>query len=318
MRKKKALIFGISGQDGAYLSHFLLSKKYDVIGTTRNKSKKNLFRLHKLQIKHKIKILKGEVTDISFLNKIIKRNIDEIYYLAGESSVTKSFKFPGKSFLSNSMGIINILELVRSKNLRIKIFNACSGQIYGNKKKNFFNINSSIDPQSPYAVSKAAGYWLVKVFRENYNIFCCSGVLFNHESPLRSDEFVTKKIVNGAKLIQKGKSKKLLLGDINVYRDWGWAPEYVKAYWLMLQKKIPRDLIIGSGKTHSLKDFAKEVFKLNKLSTIHIKSDVKKFKRKLDIKGYRADISQTKKNLKWSPKTNFKQIVFKMVNDELF
>ena len=130
------------------------------------------------------------------------------------------------------------------------------------KKKNFFNINSKIDPQSPYGVSKAAGYWFTKIYRENYNMFCCSGILFNHESPLRSNEFVTKKIINVAKQILSNKKKYLLLGDVNIYRDWGWAPEFVKAYWLMLQQKTPTDLIIGNGKVYSLKDFVREVFKI--------------------------------------------------------
>ena len=318
MKKKKALIFGISGQDGAYLSHFLLSKNYDVIGTSRDKSKKNLFRLHRLDIHKKVKVFRGEATDVKFCKKIIKKNISEIYYLAGETSVVKSFKSPGDTLLSNSMGIINILEIAKLNKNQTKVFNACSGQMYGNKRKNFFNINSKIDPQSPYAVSKASGYWFTKIYRENYNMFCCSGILFNHESPLRSDEFVTKKVVNGAKKILNKKSKNLILGDINIYRDWGWTPEYVKAYWLMLQKNIPHDLIIGSGKTNSLKDFVKEVFRLNNISLNKVRVNVKKFKRKLDIKGYKADISKTKKILKWRPKISFKKIVYKMVNDELF
>ena len=318
MKKKNAIIFGISGQDGAYLSHFLLKKNYSVVGTSRNRSKKNFFRLKKLNIQKKVKIYKGVATDIKFCKKIINKKINEIYYLAGESSIIKSFEKPDVSLSSNSMGIINVLETVKLKNRNIKVFNACSGQIYGNKKKNFFNLNSKIDPQSPYAVSKAAGYWLTKIYRENYKIFCCSGILFNHESPLRSDEFVTKKIINTARKILKNKTKSLLLGDVNVYRDWGWTPEYVNAYWLMLQNKKPYDLIIGSGKIHSLKDFVNEVFKLNKISLNKVKTNVKKFKRKLDIKGYRADIKNTVKILKWKPKITFKKIVYKMVNDELF
>ncbi len=186
------------------------------------------------------------------------------------------------------------------------------------QKKNFFNIKSKIDPISPYAVSKAAGYWLTKIYRENYGMFCCSGILFNHESSLRSDEFVTKKIILASKKILKDKKHKLFLGNINVYRDWGWAPDFVQAYWLMLQKNSPADLVIGTGKIYSLKEFLNEVFKLKKLNFNNVKVNVKKFKRRLDIKGYRANISETKKILKWKPKINFKQIVYKMVNDELF
>ena len=318
MKKKNALIFGISGQDGAYLAHFLISKNYNVIGTTRNNKKKNLNRLLKLNIYKKVKIIKGQASDLGFCQKLLKKNIDEVYYLAGESSIVKSFEYPEVSLISNSFGILNILKTAQKLKTKIKIFNACSAQIYGNKKKNFFNIDSKIDPISPYAVSKAAGYWLTKIYRENYGIFCCSGILFNHESPLRSNEFVTKKIILESKKILKNKNHKLFLGNINIYRDWGWTPDFVEAYWLMLQKNSPIDLVIGTGKIYSLRDFLNEVFKLKKLNFKNVKINVKKLKRKLDIKGYRANISKTKKILKWRPKLNFKQIVYKMVNEELF
>ena len=318
MKKKNALIFGVSGQDGAYLAHFLISKNYNVIGTTRNDKKKNLNRLLKLNIYKKVKIIKGQASDLSFCQKLFKKNIDEVYYLAGESSIVKSFEFPEVSLISNSFGILNILKTVQKLKKKIKIFNACSAQIYGNKKRNFFNIDSKIDPISPYAVSKAAGYWLTKIYRENYGIFCCSGILFNHESPLRSNEFVTKKIILESKKILRDKKHKLSLGNINVYRDWGRTPDFVEAYWLMLQKDSPIDLVIGTGKIYSLRDFLNEVFKLKKLNLNNVKINVKKFKRKLDIKGYRANISKTKKILKWKPKMNFKQIVYKMVKEELF
>lgn len=318
MKKKNALIFGISGQDGAYLAHFLISKNYNVIGTTRNNTKKNLNRLLKLNIHKKVKIIKGQASDLGFCQKLFKKNIDEVYYLAGESSIVKSFEYPEVSLISNSFGILNVLKTAQKLKTKIKIFNACSAQIYGNKKKNFFNIDSKIDPISPYAVSKAAGYWLTKIYRENYGIFCCSGILFNHESPLRSNEFVTKKIVLESKKILKNKNHKLFLGNIDIYRDWGWTPDFVQAYWLMLQKDSPIDLVIGTGKIYSLRDFLNEVFKLKKLNFKNVKINVKKLKRKLDIKGYRANISKTKKILKWRPKLNFKQIVFKMVNEELF
>ncbi len=318
MKKKNALIFGVSGQDGAYLAHFLISKNYNVIGTTRNDNKKNLNRLIKLNIYKKVKIIKGQASDLNFCQKLIKKKIDEIYYLAGESSIVKSFEFPEVSLISNSFGILNVLKTVQKFKTKTKVFNACSAQIYGNKKKNFFNIESKVDPISPYAVSKAAGYWLTKIYRENYGIFCCSGILFNHESPLRSNQFVTKKIILGSKKISKNKKHKLFLGNINVYRDWGWTPDFVKAYWLMLQQNSPIDLLIGTGKIYSLRDFLNEVFKLKKLNLSNVKINIERYKRELDIKGYRANISQTKKILKWKPKINFKQIVYKMVNDELF
>ena len=317
-RKKTALIFGVSGQDGAYLSKFLLDKGYHIIGTTRNNSKKNLFRLIRLNIIKKIKIFKGEATNINFCNKIINNKINEIYYLAGDSSVVCSFEHPENSLQSNATGFLNVLNLVKNKHKKIKIFNAASGQFYGNNRKNLYSLKSNIDPQSPYGVAKAVGFWFTKIFREKYNIYCCSGVLFNHESPLRSDAFVTKKIINHCHLIKKRKVKYLYMGDINISRDWGWAPEYVEAMYLMLRQKNPKDLVIGSGKSHSLKSFIFEAFRLLKIPKNRLKANTKKFMRSNDIKSYRSDPRLAKKILNWKAKTSFKQIIRKMICDELF
>ena len=316
--RKTAIIFGVSGQDGAYLSNFLLNKGYQVIGTTRNKTIKNLYRLKRLKILEKIKIIKGDASKKNFCKKLLSSKIHEIYYLAGMSSVTKSYENPELSLNSNVLGLLNILKIIKEKKYKIRLFNAGSGQIYGDNKNYKYNLSSQIDPQSPYGISKAAAYWFVKIYRERYNIFCCTGILFNHESCLRSDEFVTKKIINISKKIRNNKKIILRLGDINIYRDWGWAPEYVEAFWLMLQQKKSQDLILGTGKIHSLKEFVYEVFRLNKINKKNLKHNIKKFNRKLDIRGYRADINQAKKIINWKAKINFKKIIFKMVNDELF
>ena len=316
--KKTAIIFGITGQDGAYLSHFLLQKGYKVIGTTRNKLSKNLYRLKKLKILKRVNILKGVATDLNFCKKILNSKINEIYYLAGDSSVIKSFETPEISLKSNTEGILNILRILKLKKYKTKLFNAGSGQFYGDNKKNFYNIHSKIEPQSPYGVSKAAAYWLIKIYREKYDIYCCSGILFNHESPLRSEEFVTKKIVDTALKIKRKKSIKLRLGNVDIFRDWGWAPDYVKAIWLMMQRNKPRDFIIGSGQTHSLKDFVNEVFKYLDISKKNLKTNVSKYKRKIDLRGYKANIKDTRRILKWEPKLKFKTIVHKMINNELF
>ena len=254
VKTKTAIIFGVSGQDGSYLSHFLIKKGYRIIGVTRNKSSKNLYRLERLNIINKIKIIKGEASNLKFCKKIITNQINEIYFLSGYSSVTGSFVKPDISLKSNVLGLINILETIKNNKYKIKLFNAGSGQFFGDNKKNIYNIKSKLEPQSPYGVSKAASYWLTKIYRENYEIYCCTGILFNHESSLRSKEFVTKKIIDVSKRILKNKNIKLELGNVNIYRDWGWAPEYVEAIWLMLQLKKPCDLIIGSGKIFSLKD----------------------------------------------------------------
>ena len=319
MKKKIALIFGVSGQDGSYLADFLIKKNYSVIGVTRNKSKKNMYRLEKLKIFNKVKIIQGVALDQKFLNKIIKKysSIKEIYYLAGDSSATDSFIYPHKSFESNTTGILNILLTIKKINKKIKVFYAASGQFYGNSKNNYYSEKSVIKPTTPYAVAKAAGYWLVKIFRENYDLYACSGILFNHESPLRSDEFVTKKIINVSKQIKKNNKVKLRMGNIDVYRDWGWAPEYVKAMWLMLQQKQPIDLIIGSGKKYSIRDFVNEVFKKMKIDKKNLITGTNKLIRKIDIQSYRANTTLCKKIIKWKTKITFKKIIHKMINDEL-
>ena len=321
MRKNKikSLIFGISGQDGSYLSHFLLGKGHDIYGTTRNIGKKNLDNLNKLGVLNKIKIIKCDAKNFKIVKKIIKKiKPQEIYYLCGQSSVTKSFTNPAETFKSNTLGLLNILEIVKEINNKIKVFNAVSGQFYENRKNNIYNEKSYIAPQSPYGVSKASSFWLTKIFREWYGIKCCSGILFNHESPLRSNEFVTKKIINHCKLIKKGKLKHLYLGNINIYRDWGWAPEYVEAMYLMLRQKHPKDLVIGSGKRHSLRSFVYEVFRLLNISRSSLKINIKKLMRKRDIRTYKADPKLAKKILKWKAKTSFKQIIYKMVNEQLY
>ena len=319
-KKKTSIIFGISGQDGSYLAHFLLKKNYKVIGVTRNRSKKNLFRLKKLKIINKVKLIKGNAVNLKFLNHLIKKipNIKEIYYLAGDSSVIKSFKRPEISLKSNALGLLNILLSVKNNNNKIKIFNAASGQFFGNNKNNFYNEKSPIDPQSPYGVAKATGYWISKIFRENYNLYSCSGILFNHESPLRSKEFVTKKIIDTSMKIKKNDKLNLYLGNIDIYRDWGWAPEYVEAMYLMLKQKNPIDLVIGSGKRHSLRSFVYEVFRLLKIPKKHLKLNIKKLIRKKDIRSYQADPRLAKKILNWKAKTTFKQIIYKMVKGQLY
>ena len=216
MNKKKAVIFGISGQDGAYLAELLIRKKYSVIGITRNLSEKNLFRLKKLNIHKKIILKKGSAVNIGFVNKIIKKyhNIKEIYYLAGDSSVTNSFLHPDVSLKTNVLGVLNILISIKKINKSIKMFNASSGQFFGIQKNNFFNENSLILPQSPYGISKATSFWFTKIFRETYDMHVCTGILFNHESPLRASEFVTKKIISSLVKISLGLQKKLILGSM--------------------------------------------------------------------------------------------------------
>jgi GDPmannose 4,6-dehydratase len=191
-------------------------------------------------------------------------------------------------------------------------------QIFGNNKSNFYNENSKISPTTPYAVSKASGYWLTKIFRENYNLYSCSGILFNHESVLRDDRFVSKKIINFTKKYKKNNKIKLRMGNLDIYRDWGWAPEYVEAMWLMLQQKKPIDLIIGTGKKHSLREFVNVVFKKMKINKKNLVERSSKLIRKIDINSYRANTNLCKKTIKWEAKISFKEIIYKMLKEEIY
>ena len=278
MNNKLALIFGITGQDGAYLADFLLKKKYKVIGTTRNLSKKNLIRLFKLKIENRVSLLKIKRINHNVIKDLFKKlkKIDEIYYLSGETSPLDSMNNPLETFDSNVNNLVSILEFIKIKKFKTKIFYASSSEIFKNKKPNIFNENSEIGPRTPYAISKAAGFWLIKYYRNNYKVNCCTGILFNHESPLRSKNFVFKKIIEQTQKIKKEKRGKLQLGNIKIKRDIGWAPDYIVAIWKMLQLKKFEDLVIGSGKAYSIEEFLNLVLKylkLNKLKFFLIKKN---------------------------------------------
>ncbi len=312
MKKKIALIFGITGQDGSYLAKFLIKKNYKIIGITRNLNKKNLFRLQKLNIEKKIKIIKSK-----FLKKIFYKNkkINEIYFLAGETSPLKSEINPIETFNSNLISLINILEFLKKNKSKARLFYASSSEIFKKKNKNIFSEVSEIEPRSPYGISKAASLWIVKFYRSKFGIYCCSGILFNHESPLRSKNFVFKKIVDEAKKLKKNGGK-LNLGNINIKRDIGWAPDYVKAMWKMLQQKKPLDLVIGSGKMYSIKDFLNLTLKKLKLDKNKIIVNNKNLIRFNDIKAYRSNPSLANKKLKWKNSLNLNEIVNKMINND--
>ena len=319
MRNKIALIFGVSGQDGAYLADFLLKKKYKLLGITRNNSKSNLFRLKKLKIEKKIKIYQNKILNSAFLKKIFNSNkiIDEIYFLSGETSPLRSIAEPIQTFDSNVINLIKILEFIKSKNVKTKFFYASSSEIFKKNKKNIFNESSEIGPRSPYGISKATGLWIVKYYRKQHNLFCCSGILFNHESPLRSNKFVFKKIIQESKKIKK-KGGNIYLGNLNIERDIGWAPDYVKAFWKMLQLNKPSDLVIGSGNIYSIKTFLNITFDKLKLDKNKIKDNKKNFIRANEINSYRANPSLAKKKINWKNTLKLKEIVSKMINDELY
>ena len=313
------MIFGISGQDGAYLADFLLKKKYIVYGITRNSSKKNLFRLKKLNINKKVFIIQNSKINSSFLKTIKKKikHIDELYYLSGETSPENSILKPLQTFEGNVNNLISILEFICFFQMKTKIFYASSSEIFKNTKINNFNENSELGPRTPYGISKATGLLLIRYYRNYHNIFCSSGILFNHESPLRSNKFVFKKIINETKKLSL-KKRRFYLGDIEIKRDIGWAPDYVRAMWKMLQLKKPCDLVIGSGKSYSIKEFLDLTLKSLKLSKKKIIYNSKQLIRKNDIKEYKSNPKLAKKLIKWENTLTLKQIINKMINNEYY
>lgn len=258
---KRVLISGISGQDGAYLTKFLLDKGYEVHGSARDAQMATFYNLQLLRVKDQVKFHSMALNDFrSVLQVLSKVQPDEIYNLAGQSSVGLSFDQPVETLESISVGTLNLLEAIRFTGRPIKFYNAGSSECFGNTGGQPANEETPFRPRSPYAVAKATAFWEVANYREAYNLFACTGILFNHESPLRPERFVTKKIVTAACRIAAGSSEKLHLGNISIARDWGSAEEYVEAMWLMLQQEQPEDFVIATGETNTLEDFVAAVF----------------------------------------------------------
>jgi len=318
MKRKKAIIFGVTGQDGSYLSNLLLKKKYQVFGITRSKNKENLKNLDRFKITKKIKLLEVKKFDQKKIDKVIKKlNPEEIYYLAGQSSVGNSFIDPIETYLSNNSALFFILKPIRKQKKKTYIYNSVSSECFGNQKDNLCNEKTKFEPVSPYGRSKALSFWLSKYYRENYKIKVSNGILFNHESILRNKDFVTKKIVNYAKKYKKSNKKNLYLGNIQVVRDWGWANEYVEAIYKINSNKINGDFIVGTGKGHSLYDFIKVIFKKKDVPFSKIKIS-KKFIRPNEIKKTVANNKKIKKILNWKPKITFDDMAQKLLKEELF
>ena len=311
---KTSLIFGISGQDGSYLANFLLSKDYKVYGSSRDEENSNFNNLEKLGIKNKIQFVTSAVEDFSNVSNIIKESLpDEIYYLAGQSSVALSFNKPAETLNSNILGILNVLEACRLMDKEIRIYYAGSSECFGDTRGLAATEKTPFHPQSPYAVAKTSAFWLVNNYRTAYNLFICTGILFNHESPLRPKSFVTQKIVLTAHRISNGSDEKLELGRLDISRDWGWAPEYVEAMWLMLQKKSSEDFVIATGQTHSLEEFVEEVFTqlgLNWQNHVEINNTLM---RPTDIAISKADPSKAMQKLNWQAKYKMREVVQMMI-----
>jgi len=314
---KKALICGVSGQDGAYLSQFLLEKGYEVHGTSRDAQISSFQNLARLGLREKVYYESMSLNDFrSVLRVLIKVEPDEIYNLAGQSSVGLSFEQPVETLESISVGTLNLLEAIRFTGKSIKFYNAGSSECFGDIGEEAADENTPFRPRSPYAVAKSAAYWEVANYREAYGLFACSGILFNHESPMRPNRFVTRKIISSAHKIAAGEQTELHLGNISIERDWGWAPEYVNAMWLMLQKNQPDDFVIATGTSYSLQEFVETAFlklELDWKEFVTVNSDLL---RPTDLAVSKANPSKAKDVLKWEAKYKMKDVVSMMIDAE--
>ena len=313
MSQKVALICGVSGQDGSYLAELLLGKGYSVFGTSRDVQGSGFANLRQLGIKEQVQYISMVPEDFrSVLVALRKSSPDEIYYLAGQSSVGLSFEQPAETIQSITLGTLNMLEGCRMMDKKIKLYHAGSGECFGDTQGKPANEQTPFYPMSPYAVAKSSAHWLVNNYRDAYGLFACTGILFNHESPLRPERFVTQKIVRAVKQIAQGSNEKLKLGRLDIARDWGWAPEYVDAMWRMLQQDQAQDYVIATGMTMTLEEFVQAAFEEAGLNwREHVVQDPSLF-RPTDLVIGRADPSKAAKALQWHASTRGVDVVKKM------
>lgn len=315
---KKALICGISGQDGAYLAQLLLNQGYDVCGTSRDAQISSFQNLVYLGIREQVKLESMALTDFrSVLQVLTKIQPDEIYNLAGQSSVGLSFGQPVETLESIATGTLNLLEAVRFLGAPIRLYNAGSSESFGDTGSTAADETTPFRPRSPYAVAKATAFWEVANYREAYGLFACSGILFNHESPLRPERFVTQKIVAAACRIAQGSAEQLYLGNMEIQRDWGWAPEYVEAMYLMLQQEQPDDYVIATGESSSLEDFVAAAFASVNLNWHeHVVID-NSLLRPTDLEVGKGNPAKAENKLGWKAKYKMKDVVQMMVEARL-
>ncbi len=315
---KRALITGITGQDGAYLAKFLLEKGYEVFGAYRRISTPNFWRLQYLGIFDKIKLIPMDLIDAGSIYEAIEiAQPQEIYHLGAQSFVSASFEQPAATAQITGVSTAMILEAIRLLDKKIKFYQASTSELYGNGANSKLNENSPFKPSSPYAAAKLYSYWMTRIYREGYGIFAVNGILFNHESPLRGLEFVTRKISNAVAKIFLGLEKELVLGNLEAKRDWGYAPEYVESMWMMLQDKQPDDCVIATGETHTVREFAEEAFRIVGLDWQKYTKVDPRFLRKVDVNFLLGDYSKAKEGLGWEPKIKFSDLVKIMVNEDL-
>ncbi len=332
------MITGVTGQDGSYLAEFLLKKGYDVHGTIRRNSSDFRERISHIEGEPNFHLHYTDMTDSMSINKVIREvKPDEIYNLAAQSHVQVSFDVPEYTANADALGILRILEAVREAGLdkTTKVYQASTSELYGKVEEVPQNEDTPFHPYSPYAVAKLYGYWIVKEYREAYGMFCCSGILFNHESERRGETFVTRKITLAAARIAQGKQEKLYLGNLSSMRDWGYAPDYVECMWLILQQEKPEDYVIATGEQHSVREFATLAFKNAGIELrwegegenekgidvktgkvlVEVSPD---FYRPTDVVNLLGDPARARKKLGWNPqKTSFEELVSKMVKNDM-
>jgi len=312
----KALITGVTGQDGSYLAEFLLSKGYKVFGVVRRSSTENFERIEHL--KGKIKLLQADLLDqLSLISAIEQAEPDEVYNLAAQSFVPTSWAQPVLTGEFDALGVTKILEAIRQVNKTIRFYQASSSEMFGKVRQTPQNEQTPFYPRSPYGVAKVYGHWITVNYRESYDIFACSGILFNHESPRRGKEFVSRKITDGVARIKQGLSDTLHLGNMSAKRDWGYAGDYVKAMWLMLQAKEPQDFVIATGRMHSVEDLAHIAFER---AGLHWKDHVKidqALVRPAEVDHLLGNASLAKTVLGWEPETSFEDMIKLMVDADV-
>lgn len=314
----RALICGVSGQDGAYLAKLLLEKGYEVWGSSRDAHIVHLGNLDRLDLRDRLHLISMAPKDFrSVLNALQVSKPDEVYFLPGQSSVGLSFEQPAETLESITLGILNMLEAIRFRGAPVKLYHAGSSECFGDVGVCAANETTPFHPSSPYAVAKASAHWLVANYRQAYGLYACNGILFNHESPLRPARFVTRKIVASATRIANGSKEKLTLGRLDIVRDWGWAPEYVEAMWLMLQQQQPDDFVIATGHASRLQDFVEQAFQYFKLDWREHTVSGTEFFRPADMKWSQGNPEKARAVLGWKSRSQMPAVVEMLCGAEL-
>ena len=318
---KKALITGITGQDGYYLTKFLIEKGYEIHGTVRRSSSINTSRIDglisKYQNEGKLNLYYSDLIDSSSLYSLINKiEPEEIYNLAAQSHVSVSFKNPIYSTQTATVGTLSLLEAIRNIDKNIKFYQASSSEMYGGTKKELLNETSLFDPKSPYAAAKVFSHNLSKIYRESYDMFCVNGILFNHESPFRGETFVTRKISRAVGRIHKGLQSKLTLGNLEASRDWGFAGDYVEGMWMMLQHDMPDDWVLATGNSITVREFLELAFQYYDLDYKNYVETSEKYMRPNEVEYLLGDASKAKSELGWEPKTDINELVKLMVEED--